>query len=397
MRSRYLLLPALLALLSCKGAPSTQTQPAAATPATPATPATSTAPTADGLAITGGRLRLADGVMATRTIHIAGARIRAVDEAGPAPGERVIDVGGDVSGATLVPAFIDSHVHIVAAKPEDMLRGGVAAAVDLGALPTIWEDAPAMRPFRLYPAGQLITAPGGYPTQGWGRGGFGYEVAGVEAAARAATEMVERGAIAIKMPIVPEAGPILSAAEQRAVALAAHGRGLPVGSHAMSREAVAMALAAGVDILVHAPADRLDDNVVRAFCQRPRAAVIPTLVAFGASAAARDNARALRAAGCTLLYGTDMGNGVPPGISLDELLHYQSLGMTPAEVIDAATRVPAAYFGIRDLGAIAPGQAASFLAVDGDPYQDLRSLERRRLIVIEGQVIPQDGDPAQPE
>lgn len=62
-----------------------------------------------------------------------------------------------------------------------------------------------------------------------------------------------------------------------------------------------------------------------------------------------------------------------------------------SEAIDAATRVPAAYFGIRDLGAIAPGQAASFLAVDGDPYQDLRNLGRRRLIVIEGQVIQQDG------
>ena len=394
MRSRCRSLPVLLALLSCKGSPSTAPQPAAATPAVPAAPAapaTTTAPTAEGLAITGGLLRLPDGVMATRTIHIAGARIRAVDELGPAPGERVIDVAGDVGGATLVPAFIDSHVHIVAATPEDMLRGGVAAAVDLGALPTIWDDVRAMRPFRLYPAGQLITAPGGYPTRGWGRGGFGYEVEGVEAAARAATEMAERGAIAIKMPIVPEAGPILSAAEQRAVVEAAHGRGLPVGSHAMSREAVAMALAAGVDILVHAPADRLDENVIRAFCQRPRAAVIPTLVAFGASTGARDNARALRAAGCTLLYGTDMGNGVPPGISLDELLLYQSLGMTPAEVIDAATRVPAAYFGIRDLGAIAPGQAASLLAVDGDPYQDLRSLGRRRLIVIEGQVIQQDG------
>ena len=381
MPSRCLLL-SLLVSLACKGSPSTAPQPAAATPG-----ASAAAPATEGLAITGGLLRLPDGTMAKRTIHIAGARIRAVDEAGPAPGERVIDV----AGTTLVPAFIDSHVHIVAARPEDMLRGGVAAAVDLGALPTIWEDAPAMRPFRLYPAGQLITARGGYPTQGWGRGGFGYEVEGVEAASRAAVEMAERGAIAIKMPIVPEAGPILSAAEQRAVVETAHGRGLPVGSHAMSRDAVAMALAAGVDILVHAPVDRLDENVVRDFCQRPRAAVIPTLVAFGASTGARENARALRAAGCTLLYGTDLGNGVPPGILLDELLHYQSLGMTPAEVIDAATRAPAAYFGLRDLGAIVPGQAASLLAVDGDPYRDLRSLGRRRLIVIEGQVIQQDG------
>jgi len=78
-------------------------------------------------------------------------------------------------------------------------------------------------------------------------------------------------------------------------------------------------------------------------------------------------------------------------------MHYESLGMMPAQVIDAATHVPAAYFRIRDLGAIAPGHAASLLAVDGDPYQELRSLGWRRLIVIEGQVIQQDGDPAQPD
>ena len=47
--------------------------------------------------------------------------------------------------------------------------------------------------------------------------------------------------------------------------------------------------------------------------------MISTLAAFGGSDAAIENLRQLRAAGVTVLYGTDLGNQRDAGPSADEL------------------------------------------------------------------------------
>ena len=96
------------------------------------------------------------------------------------PGELpVVDLGG----RTIVPAFVDSHVHLTYAPAGPTLADhGIAAAVDLGApldrLPP--SDGP-----KVLVAGPLLTAPGGYPTQSWGRDGYGLEVADAKEGAAA--------------------------------------------------------------------------------------------------------------------------------------------------------------------------------------------------------------------
>jgi imidazolonepropionase-like amidohydrolase len=349
-------------------------------PASPPKEAARPVTTGGAVAVIGGRLSLSDGTLAPRTLHLSAGTIRAIDEEGPAPGESTIDA----SGLTLLPAFIDSHVHITFSAPEFELQGGIAAALDLGAPPSIWSDAPKMAPFRLYPSGQLITAPDGYPTRGWGRDGYGREVSGPQQAALAAREFIDQGAKLVKMPLEPNGGPLLSAEEQRALVEAAHQRGVVVGSHAMSAETVKMALAAGVDVLVHAPLGRLDEETIRAFCGRPRAAVISTFEAFALGGSAQDNVRRMKGAGCTILYGSDLGNGVSAGILPAELADLVGAGLSPREAIESATKVPAAYFGLSDLGELAPGKAASLIGVEGDPFRDISAMESLRLVVIEG-------------
>jgi imidazolonepropionase-like amidohydrolase len=117
--------------------------------------------------------------------------------------------------------------------------------------------------------------------------------------------------------------------------------------------------------------------------------VITTFEAFGVSSGALDNVKRLKAEGCAVMYGSDLGNGVSSGILMGELEDMRSVGMTPVEIIEAATKTPAEYFGLNGLGEIAVGKSASFLLVEGDPYQDITKLETRKAIFAEGIEIKQ--------
>jgi imidazolonepropionase-like amidohydrolase len=351
---------------------------------TPVMPPTVSNAEKKNLVIMGATLRQADGLIATKNLHLAGGKIIAIDERPAASEEKIFDA----KGAFVVPGFIDSHVHITFSAPEFALQGGIVAAIDMGAPVSLWDEAPKMLPLRLYPSGQLLTAEGGYPTQGWGSNGYGREIRGVADASAAAQEVIKRGAKLVKMPLEPS-GPLLSVAEQQAIVEAAHAAKLPVGSHAMTQRMVQMALDAGVDVLVHAPIEKLSEDLIRKFCARPRAAVITTFEAFGVSSGALENVKRLKVAGCTVMYGSDLGNGVSSGILMGEIDDMRSIGMTPVEIIDAATKTPAAYFGLDGLGEIAVGKSASFLLIDGDPYQDITKLETRLAIFADGVEIKQ--------
>ena len=333
------------------------------------------------LVLSRARVRTSDGTTATRTVRISGGLVETIDSSRP-------DGALDLSGSTLLPAFIDAHVHVTLAEPAAILEGGVGAVIDFGAPSVIWELAPRLRPLRVFPAGPLLTAPGGYPTRSlWGRDGYGLELRGVEEVRQAVRRLKSQGARVIKVAIAPSAGPVLTLAELRAIVAEAHAVGLKVGAHAISLPAVDRALASGVDLLVHAPVERIDQRTVERFCGRPDAAVVPTLRAFGDGPRARDNVKRMREAGCTILYGTDLPNNVRPGIDVAELRAFVEIGMTPSQAIAAATEVPAAYFGLEGLGRIEPESAGSLIAVRGDPYTELERLESLWLVIAEGEVI----------
>ena len=89
------------------------------------------------------------------------------------------------------------------------------------------------------------------------------------------------------------------------------------------------------------------------------------------------NLRALAAAGAPLLVGTDSGvHGVFPGSSLHrEMRLLVTLGMTPSDVLRAATSAPAAFLDPDGrFGKIAPGWRADLLLVRGDPTRNIDAL-----------------------
>ena len=89
------------------------------------------------------------------------------------------------------------------------------------------------------------------------------------------------------------------------------------------------------------------------------------------------NVRTLLAAGVSLFVGTDAGvHGVFPGASLHlEMRLLVELGMSPLDVLRAATSAPAAFLDPSSrIGTITSGQRADLSLVRGDPTEETADL-----------------------
>src|ERR687890_784879 len=132
------------------------------------------------------------------------------------PAAEAAVVGG--TGATLLPGFVDAHVHLDFYPPAQVLAGGVTTVRDLGwpagrlaALRQAAEAPEAASP-RLLAAGQIVTVPGGYPTRApWAPPGTARPVEGAAEAAAAVAELAAAGAAVIKVALDDRVGPTLPA------------------------------------------------------------------------------------------------------------------------------------------------------------------------------------------
>jgi len=101
-----------------------------------------------------------------------------------------------------------------------------------------------------------------------------------------------------------------------------------------------------------------------------------------------DNVRRLHAAGVELFAGSDTQSGVFPGAGLHrELANLVRAGLTPIEVIRAATLGPARFLtqtDTPDWGNVAVGQRADLLLVEGDPTRDVAALAAIRAVLQDG-------------
>jgi len=263
----------------------------------------------------------------------------------------------DLSGQQLQPGWVDSHVHLAyLPQPDEMAAGGIAVAVDLAAPVSFLDALPSS--LEVWAAGPMITAVAGYPTQSWGANGYGLEVADAAAAADAVATLADAGARVIKVPLTDE--PTLTVTEVAAVVDAAHARGLKVVAHATSDAQARSAAEAGVDVLAHTPTEALSDDTVQVWAG---GAVISTLRAFGGQAETVDNLSRLRAAGATVLYGTDFGNTRTPGVDEGELALLAGAGLSESQIVDSGTTVPATFWGMDDVGRIDVGYRAVFRVI----------------------------------
>jgi imidazolonepropionase-like amidohydrolase len=326
-----------------------------------------------------------------RTVVVRGGRIEAV-AGGASPPDGAVVLSGD--GLTVLPGFVDTHVHLDFHHPAEVLAGGVTTVRDLGwpaaRLAALRRGAagPAAASPRLLAAGQILTVPGGYPTRAvWAPPGTARPLARPGEAGEAVAELDAAGATVIKVALDERVGPTLPLDTLKAVVAAAATRGLSVTAHVAGVRQVEKALEAGVAELAHWPfTDQpLPDALARRLAEA--VTVVPTMH-IEPSGSRLAGLAAFVAAGGRVVYGTDLGNqGPPPGIDVTELHLMVEAGLTTAQAISAATGGAAAHLRLRSLGRVTPGAVADLVAVEGDPLADLAALDRVRLVSLGGRLV----------
>ena len=102
----------------------------------------------------------------------------------------------------------------------------------------------------------------------------------------------------------------------------------------------------------------------------------------------------LKAAGLPFALGTDMGGGLslehdptPPYLGWSSHIEMESMvkaGLTPSEVITAATRNSAHILGLDQHGMVASGKNADFLVLDANPLDDIANTRRISRVYLRG-------------
>jgi imidazolonepropionase-like amidohydrolase len=102
----------------------------------------------------------------------------------------------------------------------------------------------------------------------------------------------------------------------------------------------------------------------------------------------------LKAAGVRFVLGTDMGGGfsaehdpTPAYIGWSSHIEMESMvkaGLTPGEVITAATRNSAQLLGLDQLGTVASGKNADFLVLDANPLDNIANTRRISRVYLRG-------------
>ena len=124
--------------------------------------------------------------------------------------------------------------------------------------------------------------------------------------------------------------------------------------------------------------------------KRPTTAALEQRAARTAQGLAQGlaNLKRVHDAGIPIALGTDAGNPLTlHGASVFmELEAMQAAGLTPLEVLVAATRTGARALGLDSTGTVTAGATADLVVLDADPLADIKNVRRIALVVRRGEV-----------
>ena len=199
---------------------------------------------------------------------------------------------------------------------------------------------------------------------------------------------------------------------QAAVDEASH-FGLRVESHAHSPEGIKNAIRAGVASVEHATLiddegialakqrgtyldmDIYDEECIQENGRNGREPLDFLQHDAELGQAQRENFRKAVKAGAKMSFGTDAGV-CAYGTSGKQFAFMVKYGMTAMQAIQAATSSAADLLGhSKEFGSIKPGKYADIIAVDGDPLQDISTLEQVQFVMKDGKVYKSAGKSTQ--
>lgn len=370
--------------------------------------------------------------------------------------ESLDDTVIDVGGRWVVPGLIDAHAHLgihqdISGEPDSIaaqraLDGGVTTLRSLSSIPGYADDIALRERFlagdsrlpRTLAAGQWIIpivnddwlrefpglrsmlAPATpadealmlTPPPGWRLTG------NVSAIDSAVAILGARGVDWLKVFATgrvgdPDSDPemrLLTDSDLYAAVRAANRRGLPVAAHAHGDEGIRAAVLAGARTIEHGT--WASDETLRLMRERGTC-LVPTLSSWDFSlpstdsvvlarnealrTVAEDAVRRARSFGVPIIAGADnVYLEFSPRYS-QELLALARVGLSPDEVLRAATSESAKCLGLADrTGSVTPGLEADLLVIEGDPLDDLTRLDKPVMVFVAGRLVVDRRTEAQP-
>ena len=382
------------------------------------------APAAGVTVFQGARLIVGDGrapienaafvVNGTRFVEVGSA----ADVRVPAGAARV-----NLSNKTVMPAIVDTHTHLSQTREmlvDDLRRRayfGIGAALSLGQDTTDVSFEVRAKPLpglaRFFTAGRGITAP--EP----GRTTAPYWVTTPAEARKAVQANAARKVDIIKIWVDDRMGKVtkLSPELYGAVIDEAHKNSVRVIAHIYTLEDAKATLRAGLDAFAHGVRDKeLDDEFMALVKKHPDLVLGPNMPDRGVVAEidwlrpilpaadfeavqkgntdrpeahafwgiqARNLAR-MSAAGVRIVVGTDGNTPYAPHVEMRDMV---AAGMTPMQVIVAATRNGAAFLKMADTGTIEANKSADFIVLDANPLEDITNTRRIASVYLGGVAV----------
>ncbi len=236
---------------------------------------------------------------------------------------------------------------------------------------------------------------------------------GIESVQHKTREIIKYGADLIK---VCATGGVLSKGddpnasqytleEMKAIVADAHRLGRKVAAHAHGAQGVMWASEAGVDSVEHG---HLMNDAAVATLKKNGTYLVPTLYLVDwqrenaatvnlpeyarkkmelVSEVGKRNIKKAIEAGVKIGMGTDAAV-YPHGLNAHEIAVYVSLGMSPLQAIQTATINDADLLGWSDkIGTLEAGKWADIIGVDGDPLQDVTTLQHVKFVMKGGELV----------